>query len=80
MIQNLRMTGQKMTNTFQFSVSKEDTYYFVIKDCLNMFRKDYDNDDVTLHIKFHAFSNDLELQDAPEVVKEQEEDSHYEII
>lgn len=68
MIENLRMTGQKMSNRFQFSVSQEDTYYFVIKDCLNMFRKDYDNDDLTLHIKFHAFSNDVDLEDAPEVV------------
>ncbi len=59
MIENMRMTGQKMINTFQFSVNEEDTYYFVLKDCLNMFRKDYENEDLVLHIKFHAFSNDI---------------------
>jgi hypothetical protein len=69
-IEQLRMTGQKKINVFQFSVSQEDTYYFVIKDCMGMFRKDYDNDNLVLYIKFHAFSNDLELDDAPEQLLE----------
>lgn len=62
------MTGQKASNMFQFSVSKEDTYYFVIKDCMQMYRKDYDNDNLILYVKFHAFSNDIELDDAPDQI------------
>jgi hypothetical protein len=66
LIEKVSMTGQKKIDVFQFSVSKQDTYYFVIKDCMQMYRKDYENDDLTLHIKFHAFSNDVELKDGPE--------------
>ena len=50
------MTGQKVSNVFQFSVAQEDTYYFVIKDCMRMYGKDYDNDDLILHVKFHALA------------------------
>jgi hypothetical protein len=83
LIQQLRMTGQKKIDVFQFSVRKQDNYYFVIKDCMQMYRKDYENEDLTLHIKFHAFSNDVELKDGSDdsqVIEVEEQGISEEII
>jgi hypothetical protein len=62
----MRMTGQKDRDILQFTVNeKRNTYYFVIKDCYQMFRRDYDNDNLTFHIHLRPYSNDVEIDDQP---------------
>jgi hypothetical protein len=42
-VEPLRMNGQVQYNVINFGIEKEETYHLVIKDCIQSFRKDYDN-------------------------------------
>lgn len=71
MINQARMTGQKDRDMFQFSVAQETNYYFTLKDCFQMFRKDYENDNLTLHVNVRPYNNEVEF-DLPEGEDEEE--------
>jgi hypothetical protein len=74
MINQVRMTGQKDRDMFQFNVDKEETYYWVVKDCYQMFRKDYDNENMTLYVNLRPYNNDVEFDHVPTSKEEKEAD------
>lgn len=49
--QRLEYNKGEVDIPFSFEVSKEQPYRFVIKDCYNVYKKEYDNDKLFLHVR-----------------------------
>ena len=65
-IHGIKMTGQKTFNILRFGMNETERYYLVFKDCYTLFRKEYNNEDLSLYIKIEGFWGEKDYG-APEI-------------
>lgn len=56
-MQELKMDGTESKGIFQFALTQAENYYFVLKDCHQLLREEYDNAKLAIHIRMDVLSN-----------------------
>jgi hypothetical protein len=70
-IHNIKLDGTPSHSRIIFSTDDYEIIYFVFKDCQSRLINDYNNTNLSLHVKLHVLNNDREIG---------EEEDHWFII
>ena len=57
-VHDVKVDGTITTSRIIFSTDEYEIVYFVLKDCLSELINDYNNTNLSLHVKLHILNND----------------------
>lgn len=57
-VHEIKVDGGITTSRIIFSTDDYEIIYFVLKDCQSTLINDYNNTNLTLHVKLHMLNND----------------------
>jgi hypothetical protein len=60
-VHELKLDGTTTVSAFSYGIEDYTTYYFLLKDCHNRFKSEYNNSNISLNLKLHLLNNEREV-------------------